>query len=492
MITHFFRLEWKQYFRSSHWEKSIGIKILMGFFALYFIGLFVVMGFGLFYGLKKLFPEQDPFTMVNRGLFYWFSIDLAIRFFLQKLPVMTTKPLLTLPVSRNKMVNFVLVKSVFSFFNFLSLFFAIPFAVVLLREGYNANQVSLWLALLFLMTHVVNMLNFFLEYLMSKSDLSVFPLVGCLAILSGLNHYGIIPLSSLTNSVVNAIFVQPWYGFILVVIFVSLYLFNFKSLKEKLYVDGAVQVKIKQAKTSDLSWTRRFGDIAPFMQLDIRLILRNKRTKSSLLFLAVGLFYGLFFYPQEVYRDMVFLHAFIGVFSTGIFLMNFGQFIPAWDSSYYKMLMSQNFEYKRYLESKFVLMSMSVLTLFALGIPYVYFGWKILLVHLAAMIYNVGVNIHVIMFGGAFNRKKIDLDQKATFNYQGTGAVQWLIGIPLMVIPVLIFGMVNWLTNFQLALVSLISMGLLGIVFHKKIMELITKKYINSKYKMIAAFDQEN
>ena len=174
MTAHFLRLEWKQYFRASYWEKSIGIKILMGFLALYFIGLLMVMGFELFNGLKKLFPEQDPFTMVKRGLFYWFSLDLTIRFFLQKLPVMTVKPFLTMPVKRNKIVNFVLIKSACSFFNFLSLFFAIPFAIVLLREGYHSNHVWLWLAIIFLMTHVVNMLHFFLENLMSKSDLSVF------------------------------------------------------------------------------------------------------------------------------------------------------------------------------------------------------------------------------------------------------------------------------------------------------------------------------
>ena len=51
---------------------------------------------------------------------------------------------------------------------------------------------------------------------------------------------------------------------------------------------------------------------------------------------------------------------------------------------------------------------------------------------------------------------------------------------------------VNWLVNFQSALTLLVSMGLLGIVFHRKIMQSITKKYIKSKYKMVAAFDQEN
>lgn len=492
MIAHFLRLEWKQYFRAPYWQKSIGIKILMGFFALYFIVIFLGMGLGLFPILKEMYPDQDPFDLVNKAMFYWVSADLAMRFFLQKLPVMTVKPFLTLPVKRSKIVNFVLTKSAFSFFNFLSLFFAIPFSIVLIGKGYDSTQVLTWLGFIFLATHIVNMLNFFLENLMSKTDLSILPIVGVLGLLSGLNHYQIIPLSDLTASGINAILETPLYLLIVVVILAALYLSNYKSLKNKLYVDSAVQVKIKEAKTSDLSWTRRFGDIAPFMQLDLRLIMRNKRTKSTLFILVIGLLYGLFFYPQSIYKDMVFLYSFIGIFSTGSFLINFGQFIPAWDSGYYKMLMSQNFEYKRYLESKFVLMSMSVIVLFVFGIPYVYFGWKVLIVHFAAMIYNVGVNTHVIMYGGSFNRKKINLDQKAAFNYQGTGAVQWLIGIPLMVLPMGIFAALNYFINFETAVTVLISLGFLGIVFHKKIMEAITNKYVKSKYKMIAAFDQES
>ena len=228
------------------------------------------------------------------------------------------------------------------------------------------------------------------------------------------------------------------------------------------------------------------------MQLDIKLLTRNKRTKSSLWMLGLGLLYGLFFYPQPMYREMEFMFAFIGVFVTGIFLMNFGQFIPAWDSSYYKLLMSQNIQYKDYLKSKHTLMALSVIILFVLSIPYVYFGWKILIAHFAAAVYNVGVNTHVILFGGAFNRKKIALDQKAAFNFQGTGAVQWLIGIPLMLIPMAIFGIINWLAGFEVAIAALITLGLLGILFHHKIMKAIVHKYQVSKYKMISAFSQDN
>ena len=221
--------------------------------------------------------------------------------------------------------------------------------------------------------------------------------------------------------------------------------------------------------------------------------MRNKRPRSSLFILIMGLFYGLFFYMNPgMKQGIVSFSIFVGVFSTGIFLINFGQFIPAWDSGYYKLLMSQNIKYEQYLRSKFSLMIVSVAVMFILGIPYVYFGWKILLAHFAAAVYNIGVNSYIILFAGSFNRKKIDLNQRAAFNYQGTGAVQWLVGIPLLVMPMVIFVVLYKLVNFEVAVAVICLLGVLGIVFHQKLMKFITQKYLDSKYKMISAFDQDN
>jgi len=44
MISHFLKLEWKQFFRSSHWQKGIALKIIMGIFMLYFMVLFLGIG----------------------------------------------------------------------------------------------------------------------------------------------------------------------------------------------------------------------------------------------------------------------------------------------------------------------------------------------------------------------------------------------------------------------------------------------------------------
>ena len=492
MIKHFLNLEWKQYFRSSYWQKNIAINILMVFFALYFVAMFLGLGFGLLFILKEMYPEQDPFVVANGFLFYWIIGDLLMRFFLQKLPVMSVKPLLTLPIKRSTVVNYVLGKSALSFFNFLPLFAIIPFSIMLIGDGYAVSEIITWLFALIITVLIINFLNFIIEAFSAESELSFLPIIVVVSVLFGLNYFEIVPMTSLIGSGFLAIAHHPMLILIPIVILALCYGFNFKTLRKKLYLDSSLKAKVTEVNASDLSWTERFGDIAPFMKLDLKLIWRNKRTKSMAMLLLVGVLYGLFFYPQPMYREMTFMSAFIGIFSTGFFLINFGQFIPAWDSGYYKLLMSQNIKYEQYLRSKFILMVISVVLLFVLGIPYVYFGYKILIAHFAAAIYNIGVNTHVILWGGSFNRKKIDLDKKAAFNYQGTGAVQWLIGIPLMLVPMALFGLVNWLAGFSAAIALLIVLGVLGIVFHKKLMKGITKKYLDSKYKMIDAFSQDN
>lgn len=492
MIKLLLSLEWKSFFRSASFGKSLGIKIFMGFMALYFIAIFLGMGLGMYFILKKTYPEQDPLIILNGFLFYWILGDLIFRFFFQKLPVMSVKPLLTLPIKKSKIVNYVLGKSGLSFFNFLPLFAIIPFGIILMTKGYPIGSVLIWMLALIIVTLSINFLNFIIESYSAQTELSFLPLIVFAGGVFALNYFDIISFTDLVGNAFNTIYNSPILIIIPILILMGLYLFNFKLLRQKLFLDSGLKEKVKEVNTSKLDWTKSFGDIAPFMQLDLKLIWRNKRTKSSVWMLAIGLLYGLFFYPQPTYQGMPWFFVFIGIFSTGIFLINFGQFIPAWDSGYYKLLMSQNIKYEQYLKSKFTLMALSVVILFVLGIPYVFFGWKILLAHFAAAIYNIGVNTHVILLGGSFNRKKIDLSQKAAFNYQGTGAVQWLIGIPLLLIPMGLFALFYFLIGFEIACLILSVLGIIGIVFHQKLMTLITAKYLESKYKMIDAFDQTN
>ena len=139
MIQKFLYLEWKAFIRSASFGTNLALKILLGFLAILYSFILLMAGIGAFYGLKKM--NLDPLQQVNKYLIYYFLIDLGIRLLLQKIPVMNIRPLLALPFKRPTIVNFSIGKTLLSFFNFLHVFFFLPFTIVLLVEGYDVVSV---------------------------------------------------------------------------------------------------------------------------------------------------------------------------------------------------------------------------------------------------------------------------------------------------------------------------------------------------------------
>ena len=487
MISHFLKLEWKQFFRSSHWQKGIAIKIVMAFLALYFIVVFLAIGVGGYFILKKQFPEQDPLQIVNSYLLYALLGDLIFRYLMQKLPVMNIKPMLILPIKKSKLVHYVLAKSSISFFNILGLFFYIPFAVVLMIEGYVISGALGWLFAITLMIQSTNFLNF----LINKNTIALGVISVVLASLIGLQNFGIYDVTALGGQVFDAIYTNPIYSLIGVVVLAVLYNLNFKQLKNLVYLDEAVSQKVAAVKSADLSFANKLGDVAPFIKNDIRLIWRNKRTKTVFLMSFLFLFYGLIFFTQETYKEVPAMLMFASLFITGGFALNYGQFIPAWDSAHYKMLMSQSFKYRKFLESKWILMVVMTSFLYVLSFPYLYFGVDIFLMITAGAIFNIGFNSLFLLFAGSFNRKKIDLNKSGFGNTQGTSATQFLIILPLMVLPMLLFWLFNEFVGANSGYIVVAAIGVTSLLCKKYVMNFIEKKYIEKKHVMINAFGKE-
>ena len=487
MISHFLKLEWKQFIRSASFGKSLGLKILMGFFALYFILSFLTIGIGGYFILKKIFPESDPLQIVNSYLLFAILGDLIFRYLMHKLPIMNIKPMLTLQIKKSTLVHYVLGKSSFSFFNILGLFFYIPFALVLIKEGYNVAGVLGWLLTMILIIQSANFLNF----IINKNNIAFAILSLILISLIGLQKFDIVDVVGSGGSIFDIIYTNPIYSLFGVVVLILLYQLNYKQLHGQVYLDAAVSVKVEEVNTSDLTWANKLGDVAPFIKNDIRLIWRNKRTKTVFLMSFLFLFYGLVFFTQETYREMPAMLMFAALFVTGGFTLNYGQFIPAWDSAHYKMLMSQSFKYRKFLESKWVLMVAMTTILYVLSFPYLYFGTDIFLMITAGAVFNIGFNSLFLLYSGSFNRKKIDLTKSGFGNTQGTSATQFLIIVPLMLLPMLLFWIFNKFVGHNAGFIVVATLGIISLLLKNYALNFIEKKYIKDKYAMINAFGKE-
>ncbi|NCP52542.1 MAG: hypothetical protein GW817_09750 [Flavobacteriales bacterium] len=490
MIKRFLSLEWKQFTRASYFQKGIAIKILLFFAAIYFGGAAIFLGIGMFFILRKAVPEIDPMITMNNFLIYWFLFDLIIRFFMQQLPVMNIKPLMTIPIKRETVIHYLLGKTTLSFFNFLPLFIFLPFSIVLLAEGYPVINVLCWFVSVMVLTLTINFINF----LINKNNTFFYIIVSVLALFIGLEIYKIFKVSEPIGFAFNTLYNHPYLVIIPIVLTLTLYKINFNAIKKGFYLDGTISKKAEKVNNMDLSWMNRFGSIAIFLKNDVRLILRNARPKQVLMMSFLFLFYGLIFYTQEAYQKMPAFLAFASMFVTGGFLMTFGQLVPSWDSEYYKLLMSQNIPYKKYLESKWYLMVVAVAISFVLSTPYLYFGWKIFGMIAAGALFNIGLNSFITLFGGALNRVPIELNVKAKAfsNTNGFNPTQMLIALPKLGLPMLLFYVPYKLVNFEVGLLVLALSGVLGIVFRNFFLSNIESLYQKGKYKTIAAFAEKN
>ncbi|MEL4307088.1 DUF5687 family protein [Joostella sp. CR20] len=490
MIKHFLSLQWKSFFRSASFATNLGMKIFMGFLALYFMGSFAVMGGASYYIIEEEL-QMDAFVTINRLLIYYLVCDLVFRYMLQKMPVVNIKPLLYLPFSKNKIVHFSLWKTVISFFNIIHLFFFVPFSVVLIMKGYPPLQVIIWAIAVFALFYCNNFINIFLNGVNSVL-IAVFIIVAALGVCQ---YYGIFDITLFTGPIFESFYHNSFLAIIPILLMLALYFVAFTYFKKNLYLDAGLASKHQEAKVEDLDWLNRFGSISVFLKNDIKLIKRNKRSKTAAFMSVLFIFYGLLFFTNslEVYQGAPW-RIFASIFVTGGFLFSFGQFVPSWDSSYYPLMMSQNIRYRDYLDSKWWLMVMVTVVTTILASFYLYFGWEIYLAVITGAIYNIGVNAHMVLWGGAYIKTPIDLtsNKKAFGDSQAFNAKTLLLTIPKMILPVVLYAIGHYTVGPFLGYLLVILAGILGFAFKEKVFNIIERIYKTEKYKTLAAYKQKN
>ncbi|QED36645.1 hypothetical protein FK178_02475 [Antarcticibacterium arcticum] len=488
MLKKFFSLEWKSFLRSASFRANMFIKIIMVLAALYFILIFTGLGIGLFYILKK--QEMEPLETVNRFIIFYLLLDLVIRYFLQKMPVMNIRPFLVQNISRKSIVGYSLGKTMVSIFNILHLFFLLPFTIVLIVEGYDPLGATAW----FIGILSVVYLNNFLNILSNNRSFVLYSVALILVLLALFTYYGLIDLTQYTQPLFGALYTTPWVVIVPVLLLVIVSWITFRFFLKNLYLDAGLKVKEKAAQTEHYTWLNRYGVLGTFIKNDIKLIKRNKRSRTTIIMSVLFIFYGLLFFTGgiEAYEGPVW-RIFAGIFVTGGFIFTFGQFVPSWDSSYYPLMMSQNIQYREYLNSKWWLMVITTIITTMIAGFYLYFGWEVYQAILVGAVYNIGVNAHLVLLGGAYIRTPIDLTQNKNVmgNKQAFNSKTLLLTLPKLILPLGLYALGHYLFEPIAGYLMVAGAGIIGFAFKNKVFVLIERIYKTEKYKTIAAYSQK-
>jgi hypothetical protein len=489
MIKQFIQLEWRSFIRSASFSTNLALKILMAFGALYFMVMFIFLGIGSYFLLED--AGLEPFSTVNKFIIYYLVFDLLFRFFLQKMPTLTIRPFLNQNIKKNNIVHYTLGKTILSFFNFLHWFFFIPFTLVLIKEGFNPINAIFWgFSMLFFIYA-----NNFIAILIDKKDIVFYTVIIIFAAFGLLHYYNIFDITNYTNSFFEVFYNSSYLVLIPLLLLVGLYYFTFNFFKSNLYLDAGLALKESNATTENYSWLDKLGSVSTFIKNDIRLIKRNKRAKTSVLMSFIFLFYGLLFFAGAVETyDNPFMKVFAGIFVSGGFLFTFGQFVPSWDSSYYPLMMTQNITYKDYLSAKWWLIIIATIVSTLLASFYLYFGWEAYLAILACAVFNMGINSHLILLGGAFIKTPIDLTSaKGAFGDKKAFNVKtMLISLPKLLLPIALYSLGHFLLSPIYGYLFIVLAGIIGFAFKNKVFKMIEGIYKKEKYATLHAYKEKS
>ncbi|WP_372774996.1 DUF5687 family protein [Mangrovibacterium sp.] len=475
----------KELTRSSSFGKSIATTIMLVFLGLYFALVFFSLGvFVIPEALAKQFPNQELTSVLNRYLLIYFASDLLIRQFLQNLPTISFKPLSILNMKRRRIVTYLLNRSLLHFFNVLPFFLILPLFFRIVLPDHPGTGAIAWLVSIVLLVLSNHFLNTYLKWWINESSWGIYLFVSLFAGLYGVNYFGILSLTELFGAFLDFVIQNPTMVVALLVPPVLCYWLNYRYLKSNLYLN-LVEKKAGDATIRDFSWLSELGDYGKFITLHVHMIWRNKRPRTQFLMTVLFLLYGFLIYKNGEKGIPEGILIVGGLIMTGMFTISLGQFFPAWHSSYYGMLMTQNFKMKQFLQAFYYMNVIVSFVYFVVTLLYGLIDIRIVYFNTALFFYHLGVNMNLIFYFGTFSKKSVDLGGSAMFNYQGMGATQWLIAFPLIVGPILVFYLFKWLTDATPALVMLGIIGLVGIVLQPQLFNYFEKAYNKQKHRLI-------
>ena len=507
MYLQLFRHRWTKTFRSTFFRQGWGVKILLGLAAIYFLALFGSLGIFMKEILEKSFEEADKLTPIfTGGILLYLLADLAMRFFLQDLNVISVQHYLSLPISKKKIIHFLLQGSVFNFFNLIPLFFIIPWAIRVIPAEYGTMHTIIWPIAALGVVLSNHFLAIYLKRVLAVKAQIFWIIVLLLGGLYALHFWGLIDLTEISKLLFLPMAQSHFLAWWPLVLAFVVYQVNYRFLLGMTHLDRW-QTKAKDASTLRFSFLENRGPLGMMIANELKLITRNRRTKTVVYMCFFFAFYGLIFYTQEIYAEGYAWLLFVGIFTTGIFMINYGQFLVSWESSYFDGILTRAYEMETYYRSKYYLLVVSSIFMFIITLPVVYFGItylgpenisanelivKVLWINTATFFYNMGINSAVLLFASTYNKKPIDLSKGSAFNYQGTGAAQWVIVIPLMVVPMLLFQAFNVFGAPDLGLGVLAGMGLIGLALHKLFIKQTIKNFKEKKYINAAGYRQHD
>lgn len=451
-------------------------------------------GYLVFFGMTFAFAfnteSMEPYHLLNSGLVFVLALDFLLRFPFQKTPTQEVKPYLLLPVRRNRILDFLLIRSGLSSFNLLWLFLFVPFAIITLPKYFGVGGVITYSIGIWLLMILNNYWFLLCRTLMGEHlGWALLPLLAYGGIAAAI----FVPEKSL----VADFFMDLGEGYIegnllafggTLLAIVGMWLVNRKLMSGLVYAELNKVEDTKVKNVSEYKFFEKYGEVGEYMRLELKMLLRNKVCKHSLrMVILVVVAFSLVLSFTELY-DSIGMKNFITVYNFILFGLMFLSTVMSYEGNYIDGLMSRKESIYNLLRAKYMLYSAGILIPFVLMIPAIVMGKVELITAISWAFFTVGF-IYFGMFQlVVYNVKTIPLNAKL-IGRQNTGtAMQNIIGSAAFGVPLLLYFLFQALFGEIITAWILLITGLAFILTSRYWLKNVYNRFMKRRYKNMEGF----
>ncbi|MEG2332212.1 MAG: DUF5687 family protein [Bacteroides sp.] len=474
--------------RHPMYDKNRFGKYLMIAMSIFWAGYLVFFGMTFAFALDT--ESMEPYHLLNSGLIFVLAIDFIMRFPFQKTPTQEVKPYLLLPVKRNKIIDFLLIRSGLDTFNLFWLFLFVPFAIITLPKyfgimGVVSYSIGIWLLMVFN--------NYW--FLLCRTLISerIWWIILPVVVYGGIAAAIFIPKESLLGD----FFVNLGEGYIegnllffggtLLAILV-MWVINRKIMSALAYSELNKTEDTKVKHLSEYKFLDKYGEVGEYMRLELKLLLRNKACKHGLrMVLLVTVGFSLVLSFSDIY-DGVFMTNFIAIYNFAIFGLLFLSTVMSYEGNYIDGLMSRKESILSLLRAKYYLYSIGILIPLVLMIPAIVMGKIAILMAVSWAIFSIGFIYFALFQLVVYNTKTVPLNAKIGVRQNSGTGLQNLVSFATLGLPILLYFVLKSIFNETVSLYILLVIGIGFIATSRIWITNVYNRFMKRRYKNMEGF----
>ncbi len=448
--------------RHPMYDKNKAAKMLGYIMGAFWAGYLIFFGTTFAFGFADMVPNREPYHVMNAVvLIFILALDFLLRVPFQKTPTQEVKPYLLLPVKRNRVIDFLLIRSGLSLFNLVWLFLFVPFSFLTITKFFGVSGVFAYLIGILLLIIANNYWYLLCRTLINERiwwillPIAFYGGIGCLLFIpedSPLFYF----FMDLGDGYIagNVLYFLGTLSVILL-----LWLINRKIMSGLIYAELAKTDDTQMKNVSEYKFFEHYGEVGEYMRLELKMLLRNRRCKGSLR--NVGILIAAFSAALSfsgVY-DGVFMTTFICVYNFAAFGMIILSQIMSFEGNYIDGLMSRKESIMSLLKAKYYLYSIGEIIPFLLMIPAIVMEKLTLLGAFAWFFYTIGFIYFCFFQLTVYNRQTIALNEKVA-NRQSGNEIQMLVNFGAFGAPLILYSILNSLLDETITYTILLAIGL--------------------------------